>query len=290
MKTSNSSKPVLSFATQALDLPEAKVVIKRSRVEGPDRNDNLSVQVTFDLTNTGPIDWHRIDVNFMIFDSAGRIVADRREIFERRLAAGKACELSAGISSVEGHILHRGKDLCQGKRLAEDLENVHLVISTLAYTSEQQSLGEIELPDLADTPESFKFGQIDGVVSATGGMIWKSNPDEVDGMITIYTNVAMQNLCAQYLPSVWLVADIRDSIGLHLGSAGGADELYPGDLRLLSRYTRIDDDARAKGAIVSLALRAYRLVATGIAMHRGATHDPTAIRRGWGRSASSLVD
>jgi hypothetical protein len=97
-------------------------------------------------------------------------------------------------------------------------------------------------------------------------------------------------LSKAYLPSVWLVADIRDAIGLHLGSAGGADELYPGDLRLLSRFTRVDDDARINGAIVSLALRAYRLAATGIAIHRGATHDPTATRRGWGRSAMSLVD
>ncbi len=192
MKTSNPSMPVLSFAPHVLDLPEAKVVIKRSRVEGPDSNDNLSVHVTFDLTNTGPLDWHRIDITFMIFDSLGRIIAENRATHERRLGAGKTCELPAGISSVEGQILHRGKDLCQGKRLAEDLENVHLVISTQAYTCEQQSLGEINLPVLADTPDSFMFGQIDGVVSATGGMVWKSTPDEVDGMITIFTNVALQ--------------------------------------------------------------------------------------------------
>jgi hypothetical protein len=290
MKTSNAGKTVLAFAPQPLDLPETKVVIKRSRVAGPDSDDNLSISVAYDLTNTGSLDWHRVDVTFMIFDSFGRIIGADRSTFDQRIAAGRTCELESCISRFEGVLLTAWRDKLQGRRLSEDLENVHLVVSAHAYTCEQQSLGEITLPDTADTPESILFGQIDGVISAVGGMIWKAPPAEEDGMVFVHMNVILQNLSKEYLPSVWLVADIRDKAGLSLGSAGSADELYPGELRMLSQVETINDDEKTKGAIVALGLRAFRLVATGMAIHRGATHDPTAIRRGWGAGASSLVE
>jgi hypothetical protein len=290
MKTSSPGKPVLSFAPQPLDLPEARVDIKRSRVAGPDSEDNLSIHVAVDLTNAGSMDWHRVDATFMIFDSSGRIIGSNRETFDQRIAAGRTCELTLGISRIDGVLVTAWRDKYQGRRLSEDLENVHLVVSAHAYTYEQQSLGELNVPDTADTTVSIPFGQIDGVVSAIGGMVWKAPPAEEDGMVFLHMNVVLQNLSTEYLPSVWLVADIRDKMGLSLGSAGSADELYPGELRMLSQVETINDDERTKGAIVALALRAYRLVATGMAISRGATHDPTAIRRGWGAGASSLVD
>ena len=289
MKTSNPGISVLSFAPQPLDLPELKVVIKRSRVAGPDSEDNLSIHVAFDLTNTGSLDWHRVDATFMIFDASGRIIGSNRETFDQRIAAGRTCELEIGISRFQGVLVTAWRDKFQGGRLSEDMESVHLVVSAHAYTCEQQSLGEINLPDTADTPVSILFGQIDSVVSAVGGMVWKAPPAEEDGMVFVHMNVVLQNLSAEYLPSVWLIADIRDKLGLSLGSAGSSDELYPGELRMLSQVETINDDEKTKGAIVALALRAYRLVATGMDIHRGATHDPTATRRGWGAGASSLV-
>lgn len=290
MKTTTPGNPVLPFSPPVLDLPEAKVVIKNSRVAGPDSDGDLSIHVDYDLTNTGSLDWHRVDSTFMIFDSSGRIIGSDRETFDERIAAGRTLELGNGISRVQGSLVTAWRDQFQGMRLSEDLENIHLVVSVSAYTCVQQSLGEIILPDTADTPKTIGFAQIDGVVSAIGGMVWKAPPAEEDGMVFVHTNIVLQNLSKDYLPSVWLVADIRDKSGLSLGSAGGADELYPGELRMLSQVETIDDDEKTKGAIVALALRAYRLVATGMAIHRGATHDPTATRRGWGRSASSLVD
>lgn len=210
MKTFSPGKPVLAFAPQPLDLPEAKVVIKRSRVAGPDSEDNLSIHVAFDLTNIGSLDWYRVDATFMIFDSSGRVIGSNRETFDQRIAAGRTCELEIGISRFQGVLLTAWRDQFQGRRLSEDLESVHLAVSAHAYTYEQQSLGELNVPDSADTPASILFGQIDGVVSAVGGMVWKAPPAEEDGMVFVHMNVVLQNLSKEYLPSVWLIADIRD--------------------------------------------------------------------------------
>jgi hypothetical protein len=255
--TAASSSVVNSIKLAALPagLANCEINIKSVTAEGPDSDGDLSISITYEVTNKSDEDWEYLSVRTQLLNAAGQIVEDTQDTHEQSFDAGETEELQASFYRVKA------------KFLGENPEKAHVVIYAVASTLIQQKLGQVDIPANAFEVTALKPTKLGESVQLISGSLWKTEPDD-DKDSRVEVKALIQNLTDKNLPLVKITAEINDKKGNEVADAGGSDEVRPGSIVTVSGsgYTK---DKKLIGAKAELAVLVYTPVAAGVSQHCG---------------------
>ena len=255
--TAASSSVVNSIRLAALPvgLANCEINIKSVTAEGPDSDGDLSISITYEVTNKSDEDWEYLSVRTQLLNAAGQIVEDTQDTHEQSFDAGETEELQASFYRVKA------------KFLGENPEKAHVVINAIASTLIQQKLGQVDIPANAFEVTALKPTKLGESVQLISGSLWKTEPDD-DKDCRVEVKALIQNLTDKNLPLVKIAAEVKDKKGNEVADAGGSDEVRPGSIATVSGsgYTK---DKKLIGAKADLAVLVYTPVAAGVSQHCG---------------------
>ena len=262
--TAASSSVVNSIRLAALPagLANCEINIKSVTAEGPDSDGDLSISITYEVTNKSDEDWEYLSVRTQLLNAAGQIVEDTQDTHEQSFDAGETEELQASFYRVKA------------KFLGENPEKAHLVINAVASTLIQQKLGQVDIPANAFEVTALKPTKLGESVHLISGSLWKTEPDD-DKDCRVEVKALIQNLTDKSLPLVKITAEVKDKKGNEVADAGGSEEVRPGSIVTVSGsgYTK---DKKLIGAKADLAVLVYTPVAAGVSQCQGVTVTGTA--------------
>jgi hypothetical protein len=255
--TAASSSVVNSIRLAALPLGLANCEININSVtaEGPDSDGDLSISITYEVTNKSDEDWEHLSVRTQLLNAAGQIVEDTQDTHEQSFDAGETEELQVSFYGVKA------------KFLGENSEKAHVIINAVASTLIHQKLGQVDIPANAFEVTALKPTKLGESVQLISGSLWKTEPDD-DKDSRVEVKALFQNLTDKNLPLVKITAEINDKKGNEVADAGGSDEVRPGSIVTVSGsgYTK---DKKLIGAKADLAVLVYTPVAAGVSQRSG---------------------
>lgn len=242
-----AEKPIL--APNPLGLRECEVKVIEIKGEGPDGDGDVRVYIKYEVKNRTDDDWEYLVARTQVLDSTGLVVDETRDTNEQTVSAGESAECETYL-------------LIKLQTLGENPEKANVLVSVVACGIALQKLGEFDVPATAFNKVPLKSTKVGNVLQLVSGSLWKTEPDNDKDSI-IQVRALVQNLTAMHVHEVKLIAKVTDKVGRDVSDAGGSDEVRPGDVCLISG-SGYGKDKQFKGAKVSLSIRAYFSMATGI--------------------------
>ena len=248
----NSVREVSSIALAplAMDLPGCLVAIQEVNAEGPDDDGDMRIEVKYEVTNDTDEDWEYLEVCTQILNAAGLIIEETRDTQEQTIITGESAEFESGLWGIKAKVL------------GPHPEKTHVVVSVIACGMSLQPLGEIAIPYTPFEPVALKPVKVGDVLQLVSGSLWKTEPDD-DKDCRVEIKALVQNLTDKHLPQVKLNAKVTDKAGRELTDAGGADEVRPGDLCVISG-SGYGKEKKMDAAMVAISIHAYWRVAAGV--------------------------
>ena len=247
---------MMSLAPLTLALEEIPVEILKVSLEGPNEENCFVVTVCYLLENESGVDWNYVQVCAQLLNTYGRPIDEADDITEELIANGR---------------LHGGKisfRQVQGNLMGADPEELHVILTVLASKQSSDTFEDVDIPTLPFDVARLEPTLLKPATYLVSGSLWKATPDD-DEQSRVEIRMLIQNISDKQIPLVKFLAHVTDKQGRELLNIAGADELRPGQVRLVSGDECIEN-RRLIGAKTSIALHAYWPVAVGITQQQGA--------------------
>ena len=245
----------LAFAPSPLGLDRCDISIVEVKGEGPDSDGEIRIEIKYEVTNKSDEDWEYLVARTQLLDANGLPIEERRETYEQSIAAGDTGELETYLNSIKF------------KRLGANPERTRVLVNLVACGTRMQKLGEFDVPAKPFEMVPLHPVKLGDTLQMVSGNLWKTSPDS-DNDVVVTVKTLIQNLTSMHLHEVSVIADINDKAGRDITNANGSEEVRPGDVCVVSGQG-YGKDKQFKAAKISLALRAYFPLATGLCEHAG---------------------
>jgi hypothetical protein len=230
------------------------VEILEVRAEGPDSENNLNITVKCKCNNDSSDDWHLLKVRTQLLNGIGEVIDEANDTYEELIVGQSQYEFEPSFWGINTSLL------------GTEPEQAHVVVFLTASRKFSFDLGKVSVPEVAfSTVEIPAKGM--SAMQMVSCSLWKGLPDD-DKDSRIEVRSMLQNLTAERLPLVKIMAVVSDKQGEELTTVEGEDELRAGELLVLntSSYAK---DKKLKGATIALSMDMYWLTASGITQRQG---------------------
>ena len=247
---------MMSLAPLTLALEEIPVEILKVSLEGPNDENCFVVTVCYVLENESGEDWNYVQVRAQLLNAYGQPLVEADNITEELVANGR---------------LHGGKisfRQVQGNLMGADPEELHVILNVLASKQSSFTFDDVDIPALPFDVARLEPTLVKPATYLVSGSLWKKASDDNEES-RVEIRMLIQNISDKQIPLVKFLAHVTDKQGRELLNIAGADELRPGQVRLVSGDECIEI-RRLIGAKTSIALHAYWPVAVGITQQQGA--------------------
>ena len=245
----------LAFAPSPLALDKCDISIVEVKGEGPDSDGDIRIEIKYEVTNKSDEDWEYLVARTQLLDANGLPLEESRDTYEQSIAAGDTGEFEAYLGSIKF------------KSLGATPERTKVLVNLVACGTRMQKLGEFDVPAKPFEMVPLHPVKLGDTLQMVSGNLWKTSPDS-DNDVAVHVKVLIQNLTSMHLHEVSVIADIHDKAGRDITNANGSEEVRPGDVCVVSGQG-YGKDKQFKAAKISLALRAYFPLATGLCEHAG---------------------
>ena len=245
----------LAFAPSPLALDKCDISIVEVKGEGPDSDGDIRIEIKYEVTNKSDEDWEYLVARTQLLDANGLPIEESRDTYEQSIAAGDTGEFEAYLGSIKF------------KSLGATPERTKVLVNLVACGTRMQKLGEFDVPAKPFEMVPLHPVKLGDTLQMVSGNLWKTSPDS-DNDVAVHVKVLIQNLTSMHLHEVSVIADIHDKAGRDITNANGSEEVRPGDVCVVSGQG-YGKDKQFKAAKISLALRAYFPLATGLCEHAG---------------------
>ena len=245
----------LAFAPSPLGLDKCDISIVEVKGEGPDSDGEIRIEIKYEVTNKSDEDWEYLVARTQLLDANGLPLEESRDTYEQSIAAGDTGEFEAYLGSIKF------------KSLGATPERTKVLVNLVACGTRMQKLGEFDVPAKPFEMVPLHPVKLGDTLQMVSGNLWKTSPDS-DNDVAVHVKVLIQNLTSMHLHEVSVIADIHDKAGRDITNANGSEEVRPGDVCVVSGQG-YGKDKQFKAAKISLALRAYFPLATGLCEHAG---------------------
>ncbi len=251
-KTPRAALAAINLAPSPLSLPDLCIEILNVETDR-DGDGDMHLIVNYAFTNPTAEDVEYLDIRAIILNATGQPIVESTYIEEVSIGAGEQATREASFR-FDAPLLEPHPD------------QAHVVITVTACNFGQCKLGDIAIPEEPLRLVAVPPITIDGVLQLVSGSLWMSAPND-DKHCLVEVICLVQNLTAQHLPEVKLLAEIVDKKGREVTDGGAYEEVRPGAIVPL-RGIGCEKENRFKGAKVELAIRAYWPVASGVGQQR----------------------
>ena len=245
----------LAFVPSPLALDKCDISIVEVKGEGPDSDGDIRIEIKYEVTNKSDEDWEYLVARTQLLDANGLPLEESRDTYEQSIAAGDTGEFEAYLGSIKF------------KSLGATPERTRVLVNLVACGTRMQKFGEFDVPAKPFEMVPLHPVKLGDTLQMVSGNLWKTSPDS-DNDVAVHVKVLIQNLTSMHLHEVSVIADIHDKAGRDITNANGSEEVRPGDVCVVSGQG-YGKDKQFKAAKISLALRAYFPLATGLCEHAG---------------------